>query len=140
MESMSDLIASETLTCKCLRCLCHPNSNLWKTVVSSCVAPYDSPLSLSSLGRSLASPSPDLSYGARATIQTAGSGGQHGGLWLRGQFSGLLSFVKVYLGFLLNSKFDEVIIGRPLTCGLPINYMGHPGSQLRVHASKEAIN
>ena len=28
MESMSTLVAPETLTCKCLRCLCYSNSNL----------------------------------------------------------------------------------------------------------------
>ena len=54
--------------------------------------------------------------------------------------SGLLSLIKVYLCFLLDSKFDKVIIGRSLICSLAIDHMGHPGPQLRVHALKEAID
>ena len=64
----------------------------------------------------------------------------HCGLWLQSQVSGLLSFIKTYLHFLLYSKFDEVRIGRPLVYSLAINQMGHPSSQLRVHASKEVID
>ena len=54
--------------------------------------------------------------------------------------SGLLSFIKVYLHFLLHSKIDEVMIGRPLICGPAIDQMSHPTSQLRIHASKKAID
>ena len=53
------------------------------------------------------------------------------GLRFGSQVSGLLSFIKVYLSFLLDSKFDEVIIGRSLICSFAINYMDHPGPQLR---------
>ena len=122
----------------------------WEMVVSSCVASYDSPLSLSSLGRGVASPFTRSFLWSWGYHLNCWSGGQHGflvtkmevhgGLQLQGQVSGLLSFIKVYLGFLLDSKFDEVIVGRPLSCGLPVNHMGHPDSQLRVHALKEVIN
>ena len=37
IESMSDLVASETSTCKCLRCLCHSDSNLYITLRDSCI-------------------------------------------------------------------------------------------------------
>ena len=64
----------------------------------------------------------------------------HCGLWLQSWVPGLLSFIEVYLGFFLYSKLEEVIIGRPLVCSLTVNQMGHPSSQLRIHASKEVIN
>ena len=34
---MSNFIASETLTCKCLRCLCHSDSNLYITLRDGCI-------------------------------------------------------------------------------------------------------
>ena len=97
----------------------------------------------------MASPSPDPSSGSGATIQTVGVAGIPNFLWLKWKCvvafgleveSGLLSLIKVCLCFLLDSKFDEVIIGRSLICGLAIDHMGHPGLQLRVHALKEAID
>ena len=57
-----------------------------------------------------------------------------------GPFTGLLSFVKVYLSFLLDSELDEVITDRPPVRGLTINHMGHTSPQLGVHASEEAID
>ena len=36
-ESMSDLVASETSACKCLRCLCHSDSNLYITLRDCCI-------------------------------------------------------------------------------------------------------
>ena len=64
----------------------------------------------------------------------------HCGLWLWSQISHLLSFVKVYLSFLLHSKLDELVIGRPLVYSLAIDQMGHSSSQLRIHALKEAVD
>ena len=37
MKSMSYLVAPETLTCKCLRCLCYPGSNLNIALGDSCI-------------------------------------------------------------------------------------------------------
>ena len=81
----------------------------------------------------LPDPSSDWSYHPNCWC-----GGEHGllaieakmchCLWLQSQVPGLLSFIKVYFSFFLNSKLDEVVIGRPLVSGLTINQMSQLSS------------
>ena len=147
---MADLIAPETSTCKCLRCLCHSDSNLYVTLGDHCIILHSliwlTTVALFTWKGCGFSFTPDPSSGAGGTIQTAGMVGSIDFLLMKQKCMVAFGFevkslvflasVKVDLCFLLHSKFDEVIVGRPLTCGLPINHMG----QLRVHALKEVIN
>ena len=142
MESMSNLITSETSTCKCLSCLCHSDSNLNITLRDSCIflcgfVRFATVTLFTGEGSGFSfTISFFWSWGYHPNCR----GGEESGLWLQSPVSGLLSFIKIYVHFLLYSKFDEVVIGRPLMYSLAIDQMDHPSSQLRIHALKKVIN
>ena len=150
---MSDLVAPETLTCKCHGCLCYPDSNLNIALGDGCifwcgfigfttVTLFAGEGSGFSFTRSLLqgwSYHPDHRCGREHELLII-KVEVLCGLWLRSGISCLLSFIKVYLSFLLYSKLDKFVIGRPLVYSLAFNQIGHSSSQLRVHASKEMVN
>ena len=134
MESMSDLVASETLTCECLRCLCHSDSNLNVALGDGCIFLCGF-IRLATVtliaGEGCGFSFTRSLFWGWSYHPNCWCGREHGllaievkvhhRLWLQSIVSGLLSLVKVYLCLFLHSKLDEVVIGRPLICSLAID-------------------
>ena len=108
MESIYNFVTSEALTCECLRCLGHSDSNLYIALRDSCVFLHSfiGFVTIALLtGKGVASPSPDPSSGAGATIQTAGVAGRGDFLWLKWKCEVAFSLEVESLVFLALLKF-----------------------------------
>ena len=83
---MSHLITPEASPCKCFSCLGHSDGNI-HFILGDCHFFLHSFVGLTTVTllawKGVASPSPDSSLGAGATIQTAGVAGSLGFLWLK---------------------------------------------------------